>query len=1107
MSATDQKSTGQKFRAVFLAVVMVLSMVAMSTAFVGSVGANVPANASATDVTAEGLDTTVVDDTAAVEVSHNDSEELTEIALYDADGNQVVNFDSNDDSTTNGLDSVQNSSAGNTTFVLNVTELNSNDYSVGTGTVYAASESASGPFGSGINGNDVVTDSKFQEEADIQIDGLVVTDFSFPQVAANATTQTAEVTVENLGSNTVEQNVSVVISDDLNDAGGLQLNDSNTFNQTLTAVENLSVNAGNSQTVTVGVDTGTLPNATQHGNRTAYEIAGFTSGSPFSGTTQNLFVGADTGGSASITAVDPNSNPKTAEDGEMKLFLQPQNTPLNSEVLVGTKDTNDNGVATFNDLATGSSSSSGVTYRATFDPDLNTESSTNTTVTLFEPDDTSQSSSVTVRSVLEPEAFGVGAFDTDSQEIVGDSRTLFGDGEFDNQGEFAVFAQTQASNDNGSAQPVNQDVTVTLTVENGTSSPLRFVDPANAGENATQIQVTITPSSPVANVDNNASTGVYSYETFSVTADNASSDTLTEPITTEDFNATTPDIGDRTVDVDPGVTATSDNNIASVGGQELQNSVSYVLRGDDVITGEVRDGVSGEPLEDITVWVTYEGQGDRSFEFVNNTFQTSNGEPFLTTTSASDGSYTIRGLAGNNQNFTVRAYSDDNQLYNRLNKSGTPVEGPVTQGAIAHEQEQQTGPNTGDSVTHDIPLFEEEIEFEYRLNATVADGNGEQAKSVEVPQQGQRTVEVTVEQRPVDSPGEFVPADDGQEITLDLVENPDLPSTVGELDGTTLETSNGTVETTFTAFEAGSGTVNVTAETENDDGTTAETTAGEQAQIEVFGTATITGDVVNEDSENLPNATVELYEGADTSGTPVVTDRTGSQGSYAFTQIDGEPIQTGGVFTARAVDEEGNSETRQFGPLQAGTNDGDIVIVGGVPGEIESANFQLDLVSGPTTIAQNQSYSATLNVTNTGGAAGTQTISYVLEDGAGDSTGIEASQEVSLDAGNSTEVEFGPVAADTTADLATGDYTHTFTSDEDEVRVDVEVQAEETDGAAPLTPEERVLTIAGVENASQLDQDDVSNVITRLNRDETVNGVTVDQDDVSNTITLFEREN
>ena len=58
---------------------------------------------------------------------------------------------------------------------------------------------------------------------------------------------------------------------------------------------------------------------------------------------------------------------------------------------------------------------------------------------------------------------------------------------------------------------------------------------------------------------------------------------------------------------------------------------------------------------------------------------------------------------------------------------------------------------------------------------------------------------------------------------------------------------------------------------------------------------------------------------------------------------------------------------------------------------------------------------------------------------------------------------------------------------------------------APTDPEARVLQIADVNESANLTQDDVSNVITRFERGESVNGVTVTQDDVTTMVTLFER--
>jgi len=57
----------------------------------------------------------------------------------------------------------------------------------------------------------------------------------------------------------------------------------------------------------------------------------------------------------------------------------------------------------------------------------------------------------------------------------------------------------------------------------------------------------------------------------------------------------------------------------------------------------------------------------------------------------------------------------------------------------------------------------------------------------------------------------------------------------------------------------------------------------------------------------------------------------------------------------------------------------------------------------------------------------------------------------------------------------------------------------------PTDPTERALQITGKENPSELTQDDVTVVITRFNRGQSVDNIESEQDDVTVTITLFER--
>jgi hypothetical protein len=60
-------------------------------------------------------------------------------------------------------------------------------------------------------------------------------------------------------------------------------------------------------------------------------------------------------------------------------------------------------------------------------------------------------------------------------------------------------------------------------------------------------------------------------------------------------------------------------------------------------------------------------------------------------------------------------------------------------------------------------------------------------------------------------------------------------------------------------------------------------------------------------------------------------------------------------------------------------------------------------------------------------------------------------------------------------------------------------------GDAPEDPTQRALQIAGKSDPSDLTQNDVTAVITRFNRGQSVNNIDIKQDDVTAMITLFER--
>lgn len=985
----------------------------------------------ATGATAEAIDVTASGDTAEVNVSHTAAEDSTEIAFVDAQGDRIVNFTSADDGTANGLDAVQAGNAGNTTFILNVTELNSNfDYSVGTGTIYAASESADDSFGS-------VNASAFQVEADFQVNGLEVTGFDFPRVAANDTTQTAEVTVENLGNEEVTQDVEFVTSN---------ANSSLTTNapENSVASEEVTVAAGGSETVNFEIDTGTLSGASD--SATNYDVAGYTSGSPYSANTSGLLVGSGSEGSTSITVVDEQGN--TLSGVNVELTLEDDR-----DTVIRSAQSNSQGRVTFNDLAVGSSDSNPIRYVAEVGANAGSDfESTTTTLELYEPTQTSDSSTVTLRSALEPEVIGVGAFDSDAQEIVGDSRTLFGDGNFDNQGEFAVFAQTQSANE--ANQPVNQDVEVDIAVVNGgADDPLRFVDPDNAGENATTITLTITPDSPTANVDGNDTTGVYSYETFSVTADNADDSTLDDPLTTEDFNVTTSDIGTRDVATDPDVTATSDSGVAS--GNGLQNSVTYVLEGEKQVTGDIRDSVSGADLSDVTLWAAYDGVENESLAFTSDTFVNAQGDSFLTAEATDNGNYVIDGIAGDNTNFTLYAVHDTNDRYNNINTSSGEV------GFVAAANElQTTGSGTDDDTPlgQDLVLTEEQVELEYRLDVTVDGEPVDDDKFAEIPFDSQADVEVLVEERPEASndPADWSAAAN-REVDIQLAAlSGALQGTStgqGELVSIDAETDEfGVATATFESSEAATGSagsINVTALTENDQNT--EFRAGDSAQtseatIEVFGAGEITGDVVDEDNNNFGGpeenrATVQLFE-VDASGNVVNPDNplqettTGPEGSYTFSDV-----RTGNDYRAVATF-DGEDGFSTISDLPAGTTNADIVITG-----VEApAGFDVTALDpADVNVTQGDVIDVTATIQNTAGQEDTQNVAFQVSNGSG--TLVDVTQEVTIGAGETTEVTFEDID---TAALAPGDYTHgAYPADGTELTATLTVEEDNSSSNGP----------------------------------------------------------
>lgn len=607
----------------------------------------------------------------------------------------------------------------------------------------------------------------------------------------------------------------------------------------------------------------------------------------------------------------------------------------------------------------------------------------------------------TVEFNLEADNIRVERFD--GQSVAGQTTsTLLADGQSDNTAQYAVIIENSSVAEDTSTSinesSFSRDIDLSFS---GSGNPVvgDFVD--NGEDNPT----TTVTTTRRGDIDNDGVTE--SFQVFEVTADEANESTLgSEPIVTNNIEA----------------------NAAASSLSNGEASVQYVLEGNDVITGEITTPSGG--LENASVWVSYPGQSNQSLAFTQETF-VNNGDAFLTDTSVEDGDYTIDGLALPNSGAVTLYVIAEDRRFNRLNRTDEAVGQFV---AAEYSLDSSSFTNSGDREQTDqrVTIFQEETDFEYRLNVTADNADGNPVKSADVAQGDSRDVTVTVEQKPLNREGSFVAADSGQEVSLSLTD----PGQ-GELENTTLVTdSNGENSTSFLAGSAASGTTNVTASVQNSTGETFESTDSEQAEINVFGAAAITGDVVNGDSQNLPNATVRLYDAADTNlETPLVTVTAGEFGSYTISEIDGERLQSGDgpSDSGFIVEAEFNNETetRTFTDLTAGTNDGDIAIIGVTPVE---ADFQVSATSpANANITQGDQINISATITNTGDQTGEQTVEYRVA-----GTSVTDSQRVELAGGESTTVTFSDVS---TSGLASGEYTLTTSTETSSESTNLTVQA------------------------------------------------------------------
>jgi hypothetical protein len=253
----------------------------------------------------------------------------------------------------------------------------------------------------------------------------------------------------------------------------------------------------------------------------------------------------------------------------------------------------------------------------------------------------------------------------------------------------------------------------------------------------------------------------------------------------------------------------------------------------------------------------------------------------------------------------------------------------------------------------------------------------------------------------------------------------------------------------------------------------------------------------------VAGATVEINE----LGLSETTDATG-EATLSFT--DPDP----GEYTI-TVTADGFSDATETLTVEEQNNDGGSESDDGDQSQAET--LTLHAVDVPETVQPNSTFSATYEVENAGEAINAYTIEMAVDRDnvtvTGFSGDIQSSNvdnqppSASTDAiavgARATVTISYQVAADTTGNTSlTATTRNPLSGANTTLSQNISIQ---TAAAAPDDPTQRALQITGKSDPSELTQNDVTAVITRFNRGQSVNNVTVTQDDVTATITLFER--
>lgn len=240
----------------------------------------------------------------------------------------------------------------------------------------------------------------------------------------------------------------------------------------------------------------------------------------------------------------------------------------------------------------------------------------------------------------------------------------------------------------------------------------------------------------------------------------------------------------------------------------------------------------------------------------------------------------------------------------------------------------------------------------------------------------------------------------------------------------------------------------------------------------------------------------------------------------AFVYQRGEEASTNTIVLSNISDATHDVDAAGIGPdtyeITVSAHDTDATATAPVEIATNSGSLQLQTTAAPETVTTNESFNISYAIENRGDSSTTYTLTSAVPSATGAVTGFNGTvQSTALDETPPTATT-APVAAGANASVtvtyrvaptAVGNVTITTTARDTLSGANVSLSpviAIQSD-SPPTTPTERALQIAGKNSPSELTQNDVTAVITRFERGQSNNNLTIRQDDVTAMITLFER--